>query len=160
VTGRPIASYLSALSAREELTRKHNAERAAADRAVMAALRRVVGPTWQVNECGRTAMLYRKGLSVYRYPVHLEYDFTPGAPAWLAYSEYAARPSDRCGSGERVTNSGSGNTPPDALDALAKVATAMARRARDPDVVADLRHLAEWVGVVARKMRELLAVPE
>jgi len=133
-TGREIQALLA------ERNRLRAESAAAMDRnreAIMREVVRMVGPAWAI--VGVDPMIERDRLPGrgYRYPVYL---IVRSTGTWGAYAYYIpARARDR------VTESAEGATPRDALWALSEHVAGLVTRTRRPEVVADLRHLHQWL---------------
>mgnify|MGYP000343606045 CR=1 FL=1 len=97
-------------------------------------------PGWEAHSS--FAKRDRKPGGGHRYPVSLVlYD----EHGWAAYAAY--RPSDNspAGAQDRTTDAASGPTPRDALASLAADVDRLIPRMRRPEIIADLRHLREWL---------------
>jgi len=141
---------LSALLAERNRLRAESV--AALDRnreAIMREVIRMVGPAWAI--VGMDPMIERDRLPGrgYRYPVSL---IVRSTGMWDAYAYY--RPSDHmpAGAPDRMTESAEGATPREALRALSEHVAELVTRTRRPEVVADLRHLHQWLLDVVAEM--------
>lgn len=143
-----MADLAALLAERARIQAQADADLKRVGQDIAAAMREILPAPWEVHS--RWAKRRRcpgRGLG---YPV--EVTLIDSDTRWHAHATY--RPSDNSPAGgpDRVTDGAIGATPRDALAQLGDDVEKMIPRMRRPEVVADLRHLRQWLADVVAEM--------
>jgi hypothetical protein len=143
-----MADLAALLVERARIQAQADADLRRVGRDIVAALCEVLPAPWEVH-IGWARRDRRPGRGQ-RYVV--EVALIAGGLPWHAHATY--RPSDNSPAGgpDRVTDGAIGATPRDALAQLGADIEKMIPRMRRPEVVADLRHLRQWLADVVAEM--------
>ncbi len=139
-----MADLAALLAERARIQAQADADLKRVGRDIVAALCEVLPAPWEVHiGWAKRRRCPGRGLG---YPV--EVALIAGGTQWHAHATF--RPSDNSPAGgpDRVTNGAIGPTPRDALAQLGDDVERMIPRMRRPEVIADLRHLRQWLADV------------